>query len=226
MFYVSIPFIVIGTGMRRWSSRQRVLFFAGLAAIFCVLFIWGPLYRPGYWTPARMLMFVGGIILYERLGITTRVRALPASTWRDVVVGSVFVASLIAHYWIWAQTTSQPTAFLTALWLLAKVFSIAIGTALLCAHCFRRLGFLHDVFEWAPLRWLGNMSYSYFLIHALAIHAVAQVAQRMLPAGHTAPLAFAIAVPVSFGLSLVIATVLFLYVERPLSLERKLKRVD
>jgi peptidoglycan/LPS O-acetylase OafA/YrhL len=224
-FYLSIPFIVIATGMRRWTSPQRVLFFVGLATLFSVLFVSGPLYRPGYWTPARLLMFIGGIILYERLGITSRVRPLAASRWRDVLVGVVFGGALVAHYWIWVQTTHEQPAFQTALWLLAKVVTIAIGSAVMCAHCFRRRGVLHDFFEWAPLRWLGNMSYSYFLIHALAIHAVAQVAQRTRPEGYTSSLAFTIAVLVAFGLSLVVATVLFLFVERPLSLERKPRRV-
>jgi peptidoglycan/LPS O-acetylase OafA/YrhL len=220
-FYLSIPFIVIATGMRRWSSRQRVLFFVGLAAVFCVLFVSGPLYQPGYWSHARLLMFIGGIILYERLGITARGRALPASTWRDMLVAIVFLGMLVAHYWIWVQTTHQQPAVVTGLWLLAKVFTIALGSAVLCAHCFRRLGFLHDFFEWAPLRWLGNMSYSYFLIHAVAIHVVAQVVHSTIPPGSTSPLGFAVAVLIAFGLSLVVATVLFLFVERPMSLERR-----
>jgi len=219
-FYLSIPFIVIGTGMRRWSSRQRVLFFVGLATVFCVLFVSGPLYRPGYWTPARLLMFIGGILLYERLGITSRGRALAASTGRDVLVASLFLGMLVAHWWIWVQTTHQQSTAVTALWLLAKVLTIAIGSAALCAHCFRRLGVIHDLFEWAPLRWLGNMSYSYFLIHAVAIHAVARIMQRTIPAQSPALPAFVIAVLLAFGLSLVVSTLLFLYVERPLSLER------
>jgi len=224
-FYLSIPLIVIATGMRGWSSHQRILFFAGLAAFFCVLFVSGPLSHPDYWGSARLLMFIAGIILYERIGIVSRSRSLPASRWRDALVGSTFIGMLAVYYWMWVQTTHEQSVPVMALWQLAKAFTLAMGSAALCAHCFRRLGGLRDVFEWAPLRWLGNMSYSYFLIHALAIHAVAQVAQRLIKADEAGPAAFAIAVAVAFGLSLVASTVLFLLVERPLSLERKPKHV-
>ena len=37
--------------------------------------------------------------------------------------------------------------------------------------CFRAEGPLYRAFAWTPLRWLGNMSYSYYLIHGLALKA-------------------------------------------------------
>jgi len=79
-------------------------------------------------------------------------------------------------------------------------------------YCFGYDGRMKRVFSWAPLRALGNMSYSFYLIHGLAIQALKMV---LVP------------VPgwVSFGLSLVaalgVSLVLYAVVEKPLSLTRR-----
>src|SRR4051812_48371455 len=41
----------------------------------------------------------------------------------------------------------------------------------LVLYCFRYDGFLNRVFSFAPLRYWGNMSYSYYLCHGALIHA-------------------------------------------------------
>ena len=77
---------------------------------------------------------------------------------------------------------------------------------------------LSSIFGWAPLRWLGNMSYSYYLIHGLAIGVVRQVARRMfIPGGHEFLILSLFLW--AFVANWVAATILFAVVEKPLSIQ-------
>jgi exopolysaccharide production protein ExoZ len=60
------------------------------------------------------------------------------------------------------------------------------------------------------MRRLGNMSYSYYLIHGLALKAAFMV----LPSSQM----FLVLLPLAFALTLIPSMALFLLVERPLSL--------
>lgn len=220
-YYLTIPLLILLTGMRAWPRQTRIAFFLALAAAFCLLF-YGPLYRPGYWTPARLMMFVAGILLFEHLSGRVE-REGRSGAAGDFAVAAIFLAAFPAFFWLYKLGTLSDTQTQMASILLAKVAVLAIATYLLCAHCFAKLGRLHLVFEWAPLRWLGNMSYSYYLIHALAVHATAQAIHALVPQQNQSPYLFPLATTAAFSLSLVLATILFLAVERPFSLDKKIK---
>ena len=58
---------------------------------------------------------------------------------------------------------------------------------MLAFYSFEFEGLLKAFFSWNPLRYLGNMSYSYYLIPGLALHAVAVIAYSIVPEGHPMP---------------------------------------
>lgn len=215
-YYLTLPILVWATGMRSWSRSARVTFFLGVAGLYVVLFLSGPLFRPGYWTPARMLVFVAGIVLYERMRASPPVIFSPA---RELVVALLFVASFGALFYL-HQLTLLPglSRMQLGVLTLGKVFVTAVPYALLCLYCFGPGRKLRRLFEWSPLRWLGNMSFSYYLIHALVIHFFAMVMQRLLPPGAYGPAVYWLALPLILVATLMVATILFLAVERPLSL--------
>jgi exopolysaccharide production protein ExoZ len=68
------------------------------------------------------------------------------------------------------------------------------------------------------VRWLGNMSYSYYLLHGLALKACFIVLAKALPVSHYGSWLFWALLPLMFGLTLIPTALLFLAVERPLSL--------
>ena len=88
---------------------------------------------------------------------------------------------------------------------------------LLCAVCFRSVGRVSQLMCWAPLRWLGNMSYSYYLVHGfivrLSMTALAQVVTGALP-----PVAFWLLIVPLFAATLAGSALLFVGVEKPVSL--------
>jgi exopolysaccharide production protein ExoZ len=70
------------------------------------------------------------------------------------------------------------------------------------------------------MRWLGNMSYSYYLIHGLALKAAfALLAVLSPPTGTWVVAGFWGLLPLMFAVSLAPAVVLFALVERPFSLD-------
>jgi peptidoglycan/LPS O-acetylase OafA/YrhL len=65
----------------------------------------------------------------------------------------------------------------------------------------------------APLRYLGNMSFSYYLTHSLTIKFLTLFTPAVVIAAHSA-VGFWLMVPATFAVSLIPAVVLFLAVEQ------------
>ena len=71
---------------------------------------------------------------------------------------------------------------------------------------------------WAPLRWLGNMSYSYYLIHGLVVRIAMVLLGRMLPFGMSDALFWGLML-VLYIATLLVSSLLFIVVEKPISLQ-------
>ena len=69
------------------------------------------------------------------------------------------------------------------------------------------------------MRWLGNMSYSYCLLHGLALNAVFLLLSNLMPISVSVAMVPAV-MALSFAITLLASAVLFLLVERPFSLSR------
>jgi peptidoglycan/LPS O-acetylase OafA/YrhL len=87
--------------------------------------------------------------------------------------------------------------------------------------CFDSQGVLKRIFSWRPLRWLGNMSYSYYLIHALTVNAAAMALARVYPTDNKSQALYWALLPLIFFLTLITSTALFVLVERRFSLVHK-----
>jgi peptidoglycan/LPS O-acetylase OafA/YrhL len=98
----------------------------------------------------------------------------------------------------------------------AILWAIAFPGITLCAIGFD--GILNRLFTFTPLRWMGNMSYSYFLIHGIVMNRVLFLAGQLIPAGtYSIPL-FAGLLAANLVLTVAVALLLFMVVEKPLSL--------
>ncbi len=100
-----------------------------------------------------------------------------------------------------------------------KVSILFVSFFVLCLACFRDpYAWLPRAFSWTPLRWLGNMSYSYYLLHGLALKAGFLALAIILPVADHGSWVFWALLPTMFALTLFPTAVLFLAVERPYSL--------
>src|SRR5262249_17048660 len=137
-----------------------------------------------------------------------------------VVVGSLALVALL-------DLRQQWFAFLPGLnthygVYCAGLLSVSFGA--LTAYAFGFPGLIQAVCSWAPLRWLGNMSYSYYLIHGLTLKAVSLVLFRFFaPSGHS-PILFSCMFGVGLLATLLSSTALFVLVEKPLSLSSGRKK--
>jgi exopolysaccharide production protein ExoZ len=197
-YYLMIPLIIGALGLRRRSAGFRILVFAALALL---LILDGWIFKG----PLRLIMFVAGVLLFELLK-TPLVLPRPSS-WVGAVFGVCALLGLILPF-------SGAGAYV------AKIVGLFAGFFMLCLVCFRDpKGWLGSRFSTLPIRWLGNMSYSYYLMHSLALRAIFLVLPHVLPLKLQGSWLFFGLLPIAFILTVLPAAGLFLVVERPLSLK-------
>lgn len=63
-------------------------------------------------------------------------------------------------------------------WSMALLIAVCFTT--LCAASFRPDGLAAAMFSWRWLRWFGNMSYSYYLVHGFVVVIMVELAARVL----------------------------------------------
>jgi peptidoglycan/LPS O-acetylase OafA/YrhL len=199
-YYVVLPWLVSVCVLRERTRAQRVAGFTAVAAAI-TLTAW---MTDG---PVRLLMFVAGILLHEALHVGARISPPSNGLACTALILSVIATPIFI--------TGSVSAYVAQTLLLFVVFGS------LCWSCFARPEeWLARGFAWTPLRWLGNMSYSYYLLHGLTLKA-AVLALSVIPiyaAG--GPLLFWSALPLLFGATLVPSTLLFLAVERRYSIRQ------
>ena len=166
-----------------------------------------------YGGPIRLIMFLAGILVHElvdRQGVKIDT-GLAVAGFATALVAAGFLNAYESSG-VWKVRSFQPGE-------LVQVWLLFVGFLLVCGNCFGgHRSALARLFEWRPVRWLGNMSYSYYLIHALGIKAVLLVATKLIPHLTLGPIALAALLLVAFAASLIGPIVLFVFIERPLSL--------
>jgi peptidoglycan/LPS O-acetylase OafA/YrhL len=196
-YYLLIPAAAFWLGLRRWTKRNRVLFFWGLAVAytaFCAL---------DFYPRLQLIMFISGILLYEWLGPRPDMAPNPGASLKRDVAGTIALLACI------------PVAVLPHGWFLKIVVEFHAFFFFFYA-CFTSRTFLGRIFSWWGIRYLGNMSYSYYLLHGLTLKFVVLVAHRLFPAPNE--LVFWLLAPVSFTAALVSSSFLYIFIEKPLSL--------
>lgn len=190
-FYLAVPAVVAGLGLRSWDWRARLALFLAAVAL------WQGLHLPH----GRMCMFAAGMIVVE---ILPQVRHRPGAAWLDA---GALVAAPAALALVWVTGLNA-----------AALIVLCAALVLVCLAAFSQLGPLHKLLSWAPLRWLGNMSYSYYLFHGLALKAVFLVFGRLhAPTGDEGGLAMLV-LPPAFAATLAASAALYLAIERPYSI--------
>lgn len=196
-YYLLIPAIIAIFSMRHRSRQSRILFFAAIAVAILV-------YCGVFGGPIRLVMFVCGILLHEL--IQTRLVSAPGSR-------VAFIALLTGLFAMLLPVTAESGVAIKMAILFVSFFTV-------CLSCFLHpTGWLPRAFSWTPARWLGNMSYSYYLLHGLVLNAAFMGLNMLHPGTGHGFLFFALLLPPLFLLTLVPTAILFLLIERPFSLE-------
>lgn len=202
-YYLAIPLVIALLGLRSRRIRWRILIFLGLAWGFAVLcaFTGGPI---------KLIMFIAGIVLYEVM----RSPLVPTPS------SGVSLAALALGLSCMLLPVDGPA------WLAVQEGILFGAFFCLCLTCFRAPhDWLPRAFAWTPARWLGNMSYSYYLVHGLALKGSFLALSRALPPETVGAWVFWPLLPAMFAWTLLPSAGLFVLVERPLSLAPRRTRV-
>ena len=197
-YYLAIPLAVTVFTLRERSTAWRVNFFLLIGAALAA-------YCAAFTGHVRMLMFIAGILLYEAL------RQGSLSVPRSSLVAALLGAGLLG----------MTAPFAGAGYFTVKIIILAWIFFVLCYTCFSKpMSGLGRAFSWTPMRWLGNMSYSYYLVHGLGLKAGFMLLASRLPQVDNELLFFFGAMPFLFALTLLPSAALFLLIERPFSLHQ------
>jgi peptidoglycan/LPS O-acetylase OafA/YrhL len=212
-----LPVLVLGFGLRRWSAARRVVFCCGVAAVY--LAVWWTAYAAtGAAWPVRfrLVTFVFGVGMYE---------LLHSDWWKEphgrkgeLWALALLTVALAASYQL---NVGNLAALDPPLRILLEVLAVSLGFTTFLVYAIGHSGWIQRALVWTPLRWLGNMSYSYYLVHLAALHGAALVLPRVLPFSAVEPIPYIVAASASFGITAVAAVVLFVTVERPFSLDAR-----
>lgn len=207
-YYLILPFSMWAFRLRRWSPGWRIGFVLGLCVtqyVLCSL----------HWVShPRLVMFGAGACLWELASHFGIARYLG---WRGEAVTIAMV--LFAMTWMGVNAKYHLVIALNqagippvnAPLLFVSFFALAL-------YSLFYNGILSKFFSITWLRWVGNFSYSYYLIHGLTLHFVAR---SMRHARGTEPLPAALFVLLCVSAMLatiVVSALLFLAVEKPFSM--------
>jgi exopolysaccharide production protein ExoZ len=202
-YYLTIPLVISMAGLRHRSAQFRMRFFVAVAAAMVLVFL-------AFGGPVRLLMFVAGIFLFEvlRAGLG---KAGSGTLGFFALIGGLMVMLV-------------PMPFDGALVL--RISLLAITFFVVCLVSLGNPGaWFSRALTWRPLRWLGNMSYSYYLLHGLALKAAFLALSMVWPAQGQSTALFWVGLALTFVWTVACSAVLFLVVERPFSLTPKPRKV-
>lgn len=211
-YYIVIPIVVGLLALRGWSAQSRIVLFLAIFAAYIAL------YWAGILTHFRLTLFIGGILLFEISGFRMRPLGTAMSCFLDVFALAFFVFGLLAYYyfidlWLWAGFGDADTvpAFL-------KFVILNVSVVLLVYRCLFVSGAAARLFSYDPLRWLGNMSYTYYLMHSLGLHGFFLVLGKLAPDMTGSALMYFVLVPPAILMTVLVSVPVYLLIERPISL--------
>lgn len=160
-FYLLVPLVVTVASLRARSGAWRIGFVLLCTVLALLSFAaWGG--------PVRMSMFLAGMLLFEL------VRGGHGMGWGSLA------GLLTGLLGLAVPLLAMPGPALQAL-RVGLVYAAFLG---LCLAAFRQPdGWLGRGLSWAPLRWMGNISYSYYLLHGLALQLFFIGLKPVLPVG-------------------------------------------
>jgi peptidoglycan/LPS O-acetylase OafA/YrhL len=201
-FYLSLPVSVEWSRMRHRSAGTRALWIllcGGAITLVCLLV------KPGA-LPGRVAMFIVGMLAYESLqhGVGKRLR--PAGE-----------ALAVALFMISGIVSQAPVTDAARFFPFVTVLLAAVSLYLFCLYSFGGNGVLRRLFSVTPLRWLGAISLSYYLLHGVTLHGVLLMVSLLVPPTQDRAWVFWAALPACYLATLASAAVLFAAVERRFS---------
>ena len=198
-FYLALPILMWGLRFYAWAQPLRIVWWVAICGV-CL-----KLTTAGLFPHGRMIMFGCGILLRET--IAWRIAWTRFGQW-FALAAFLATLALAGHIGvpIFTHVILLPGDILAPLF----VSTYALGYFALSGE-----GWLSKGLSWDWLRWVGNMSYSYYLIHGLVLHFLGKTVELLRVPAHLSPVAFSGLWLASIASTLVGGSILFLAIEKP-----------
>ncbi len=211
-FYLFVPLAVL---ILPHNSRNRGRRIAVIGAIWVVFSLLEAFVLHG--AHIRMLSFLSGMLLQE----STRNGWTSSLLSRTGQWASILALLLLAGY----HFALNPKVLDANSSGVLSVAMLSVAVFFFSFYALEYPGVLQKVCVWKPMRYWGNISYSYYLIHGLTLKGVAILLIHLRPTWHPV-VAYCTALVVGLAASLASAIVLYALVERPLSLSPKKQQAN
>jgi exopolysaccharide production protein ExoZ len=202
-FYLTFPAILLfprdNGRVRPWRVLESGIVF--LSIVFFKLF------RDIGFEFVRFAMFFGGALMacYTQEQLKRLVARIP-----DIAVLILYLASTLFFSYVNSWLYFVPIFLFT--------------TFLLASKALYDKGLLHWIFSLTFMRYMGNISYSFYLMHRLAIWLVMESSVLHLFEGSEGWLLFAATFGSTLLLSVIFATALFVMCERPYFIWKRIRQ--
>ena len=195
-YYFLIPILICILSLKKWSSKRRVMVWVLITILgFILVYLYGG--------PVRLLMFVSGIILFE----FHKIQSVQLKSWGTIS----FILALL----LFGTRSIIDINYHLSLMIVYLLFFV------FCLSAFSPKSFSSKWLVFSPLRWLGNMSYSYYLVHGLTLKFLFLLLSILIPATQSSlSIYFWLLIPF-FMTTLIVSFCLFVGIERPLSIAGK-----
>lgn len=197
LYYAIIPILILSFRLKSISCNSRIIFWMILATISYFLLSTNN-------GPTRLLMFISGVLLFE-FHHYKKVRCQNGiGTLSLIICLIIFGRSNISNY----------QYNISIIYLFSFIF-------FLCLESFNENTFTSKWLSINVVRWLGNISYSFYLIHVLVLKAFFLIFKKFFPPSNQFDLTFYwIWIPLLI-LTTIVSFGLFNFIERPLSFSQK-----
>lgn len=213
LYYILVPLVVGILAMRKWQWQHRAIFFLA----FYLGCIFSQMLDPT--TYFRLTMFLGGILLYEVSQGMEFKKGPAKKPWIDWLSLTLLVAGLASF------TLLGESRWMLGDTVLADIppyfkFVILNGVFVLLVHrCIFASGTAARLFAFRPLRWLGNMSYTYYLMHSLGLHFFFRALPIVAPSLEGSVLIYVGLIPLALIATIVASLPVYMLIEYPFSLK-------
>lgn len=214
-YYILAPAFVGLFLMRHWKWQHRLYLFLAIYAIYIVTQWFG------FASHFRLTMFLGGIVLYE-ISQNTKLRDSNLTTSLvDWISISLFALGIASFTLLGNSRWVLDGSFMAEIPGFIKFVILNCVFVLIIYRCLFAQGPAAKQFSFAPLRWLGNMSYTYYLMHSLGLHIFFNLLSLVAPSFEGTVLIYCALIPFAMIATLLVSAPVYLLIERPISLKPK-----
>jgi exopolysaccharide production protein ExoZ len=224
-FYLAIPILVLLLRVRSWKRRSRALFWAALIPAYLMLVYIFPGWFPSSdhfdGSYVRFTLFLAGMVVEEILMSYRPERFLTRSVeWLLLIpAGLAFCVLMLSE----SRTVGLPIHG-SAQHAVVRAALLVTAYTCLALLTLRSGSLLSRIFCHTPLRWTGNISYSFYLIHGFVLNAIALVVAHLTWAKANPRLAAPMLFVLAWAATFATTTALFLAIEKPWSLRPRASR--